>query len=118
MNNKELEYLYESRKAYLKKKLYNSEINLDQYADSLESYRLFLLAIKSKVWIEKLTNLFFTRGIKLKITNYKVKLKSIEYEVESDKGNPFKYTLPKRMTAIKTRRKLKQISKEVDDSKL
>lgn len=54
----------------------------------------------------------------MKITNYKVKLKSIEYEVESDKGNPFKYTLPKRMTAIKTRRKLKQISKEVDDSKL
>jgi hypothetical protein len=49
MNNKELEYLYESRKAYLKDKLYKSDITLDEYAKSLENYRVFLLAIKSQV---------------------------------------------------------------------
>jgi hypothetical protein len=53
----------------------------------------------------------------LKILTYKVKIKTIEYEVETDKGNTFKHTLPKKMTALKTRRTLKQLSKEIDSSK-
>ncbi|MGW7932780.1 hypothetical protein ACWEWU_14260 [Staphylococcus xylosus] len=40
---------YETRKSYLKQKLFNSDINLDQYAESLESYRLFLLKMKWKI---------------------------------------------------------------------
>lgn len=57
----EINYLYESRKSYLKQKLYNSEINLDQYAESLESYRSFLLAIKDEMKEQRLTKLDIER---------------------------------------------------------
>lgn len=49
MEDKELNYLYESRKSYLKEKLYHSEITLDEYAKSLENYRMFLSNIIKEV---------------------------------------------------------------------
>lgn len=49
MEDKELDYLYESRKSYLKEKLYHSEITLDEYAKSLENYRMFLSNIIKEV---------------------------------------------------------------------
>lgn len=53
----------------------------------------------------------------MKVINYKIRIRTIEYEVKTDKGNVFKHKLPKKMTAIRARRLLKEISNEIDSSK-
>lgn len=44
-----------------------------------------------------------------------MKLKTIEYEVESDKGIIFQKSLPKKINAISANRRLKKASKKVDE---
>lgn len=51
----------------------------------------------------------------MKVINYKVRFKTIEYKVRTDKGNIFTHILPKNTIALQARRKLKQIADNVDN---
>ncbi|WP_158258884.1 hypothetical protein [Staphylococcus succinus] len=53
----------------------------------------------------------------MKVINYKVKFRTIEYKVRTDKGYIFTYTLPKNTIALQARRKLKQIAEDIDNNK-
>ncbi|WP_180371096.1 hypothetical protein [Staphylococcus equorum] len=50
----------------------------------------------------------------MRIISCRIKRSNIIYEVESDKGNIFNKSLPKKVTANEARKRLKNASNKVD----